>query len=100
MENKKVFIQSIPRETATKISDWTNDSSGKRLKKTKIGRCRDTIQALYSPKHGGLANGLSYKPWMENGKQKVDEQTGRKLTLQDREERKWNLPEGYLTNKA
>lgn len=58
----KVFIQSIPRETATKVSDWTNDTSGKKLKKTKIGRCRDTIMALYNPKYGGLANGLSYKP--------------------------------------
>lgn len=98
MKSTKVFIQSIPRETATKISDWTNDSSGKKLKKTKIGRCRDTIMCLYNPKYGGLANGLSYKPWMEDGKQKTDE-NGNKLTLQDREEQRWNLPKGYLTNR-
>lgn len=36
---------------------------------------------------GGLLNGLSYKPWMEDGVQKVDE-SGRKLTLQDREEQR------------
>lgn len=59
---KKVFIYSIPRETATKISDWVNDSSGRRLKKTKVGRCTDTIVALYDPKTGGLKNGLSNKP--------------------------------------
>ena len=62
MSTKKVFIQSIPRETATKISDWTNDTSGKKLKKTKIGRCRDTLQALWSPRVGGLANYISYTP--------------------------------------
>lgn len=59
----------------------------------------DTIQALYSPKYGGLANGLSYKPWIENGEPKVDPDTGKKLTLQDKMERKWNLEEGYLTNR-
>lgn len=95
----KVFIYSIPRETATGVDAWTNDSSGKKLKKTKIGRCTDTIQALYHPKFGGLANGLSYKPWMENGVQKEDA-TGTKLTLQDKLEQKWGLAKGYLNNKA
>lgn len=87
MESRKVFIQSIPRDTATKISDWTNDSSGQRMKKTKVGRCTDKIVALYSARVGGLLNGLSYKPWMENGVQKTDE-SGKKLTLQDREEQR------------
>jgi hypothetical protein len=60
--SKKVLIYSIPRPTATGISDWTNDVSGKRLQKVKIGRCTDSIQALYSPKIGGLANYISYTP--------------------------------------
>lgn len=37
---------------------------------------------------------------MENGIQKVDDRTGRKLTLQDREEQRWGLESGFLTNKA
>lgn len=95
----KVFIYSIPRETATRVDAFTDDNSGRKLKKTKIGRCRDTIQALYNPKFGGLANGLSYKPWTENGEQKVDPETGKKLTLQDKMEQKWGLEPGYLTNR-
>lgn len=59
--NKKVFIQSIPRETATLISEWRDPNSGGKLHKTKIGQCRDKISALYSPRVGGLLNGLSYK---------------------------------------
>ena len=97
--DKKVFIYSIPRETSTKISDWTSDISGRRLKKTKIGKCNDKIQALYSPKVGGLLNGLSYKPWMEDGKQKKAED-GTPLTLQDKLEQEYNLPKGYLTNRS
>lgn len=58
----KIFIYSVQRETATGIADFVNDSSGKKLKKSKIGSCTDTIQALYNPAIGGLANGLSNKP--------------------------------------
>lgn len=95
---KKVFIFSIPRETASRIHDWTNDSSGKRMKKTKIGRCRDTIVALYDSRVGGLRNGLSYKPWTENGK-RVTDSNGKPLTLQQREEQKWGLEPDYLSNR-
>lgn len=95
----KVFVKSIPRETALKLEDWTNDSSGIRMKKTKVGRTRDTIMALYDPKVGGLKNGLSYKPWMEDGKQ-VTDKDGNPLTLQDKMEKKWGLDKGTLTNRA
>lgn len=94
----KVFIYSIPRESALGIHDWTSDTSGRKLKKTKVGKTRDAIQALYSPKYGGLANGLSYKPWMDSGKQVTDKE-GNKLTLQDKLEKKWNLPKDYLHNR-
>lgn len=94
----KVFIMSVPRETATKISEWRSETSGKKMNKTKVGNCKTKVQALYSPKVGGLTNGLSYKPWMENGKQV--EENGKKLTLQDREERKWGLDSGYLSNRS
>jgi len=93
----KIFIYSIERPSAFGIQDWVNDASGKKLKKTKIGRCRDRRQALYNPKYGGLATGL-HLPWMENGVQVVDTD-GRPATLQQKMERKWRLDPGYLTNK-
>ena len=95
----KVFIYSIPtRESALGIHKWKNETSGKPLKKTKIGRATDGIQALYSPRYGGLANGLSYKPWIEDGKQKKAPD-GTPLTLQHKMEQKWNKPKGYFTNR-
>ena len=93
----KVFVYSIPRKTATGISEFTSDVSGKTLGKVKVGRTKDGLQALYSPKVGGLANYISYTPWIENGVQKVDEK-GNPMTLQDKMEAKWNKPKGYFTN--
>jgi len=100
MGNKNiVFIESLPRKTATKISEWSNfeTKTNKPLNKTKVGSCTDKLRALYSPKVGGLATGL-YKPWMENGKVVKDE-NGNELILQDKYEQQFNLPEGYLTNE-
>ena len=51
---RKVFIYSKEVETATGIDQWANDTSGRRLKKTKIGRARDTVQALFSSRYGGF----------------------------------------------
>lgn len=100
MSSKKVFIYSIPRETATRVSEFTNDSSGVKLKKVKVGRCTDSIMALYSPKVGGLANYISYTPYIdpETGVAAKDEK-GHPIMLQAYLERKWNKPEGYLTNR-
>ena len=96
--SKKIFIYSIPRKSAFGIHEWTSDVSGKKLKKNKIAQATDTVQALYSAKFGGLANGLSYKKWIEDGKQKMGPD-GTPLTLQDKMERKWNLDKGYLSNR-
>lgn len=82
-----VFVKSIPRRTATLIGEWRNPTSDKKMEKTKIGNCKDAITALYSPRVGGLLNGLSYKPWMENAKQKLDSE-GKSLTLQQKMEAK------------
>lgn len=96
----KVFIYSIPKESAQSIHEWRNPTSGKKLKATKIsGNVKTGIQAEYSPKYGGLANGLSYKKWIEDGKQKLGP-NGEELTLQDKMEQKWHQPKGFLTNKA
>lgn len=97
--SRLVFVYSIPRETATGIHDWVNTSSGVKMQKVKIGRCDDKIQALYSHKVGGLANYISYTPWMENGVQKTDAD-GNRLTLQMKLEQKWNKPKDYFTNRA
>lgn len=80
-----VFVKSIPRRTATLIGEWRNPTSDKKMNKTKIGDAKDGITALYSPRVGGLLNGLSYKPWMENAKAKVDDM-GNSLTLQQKME--------------
>lgn len=99
MNNKKVFIYSIPRHNAeTGIGEWVSDTSGKKLKKTKIGNCKDSIAALYSPQMGGLKTGL-YKPWIENGIAVKDEK-GNELTLEDKYEREFNKEKGFFTNKA
>lgn len=95
-----VFIYSVPRETATRVDAFVNDSSGKPMKKTKIGRSTDGLVAFYSPKLGGLANYISYNPWIgEDGAQVVDDK-GNPLTLQDKLEQKYHLPKGYLHNRA
>lgn len=60
--------------------------------------CRDGVQALYDPKVGGLANGLTYKPWIEAGVA-VKDSEGTPLSLQDKLEKKWNLSKGYLHNR-
>lgn len=93
-----VFISSISRSTATGINDWTNDSSGRKMKKVKIGITKDIYMCLYSSKVAGLCNVISYTPWLdEKGIQKEDK-THRKLTLQDKYEQQYNLEKGFLTN--
>lgn len=99
MDNKKIFIYSVPRPTASNIGQWRDPNTGLLMKKTKIGRSNDRIQALYSSRIGGLLNGLSYKQWTENGKPVTDKE-GNNLTLQHREEQRWNLPKDYLHNRS
>lgn len=98
---KKVFITSIPRKTVTGVSNFSDPTSGKNLNKTKIGKCTTRIAALYDPKVGGLANYISYTPWIdpETGLQKLDND-GNPLTLQDQLEKKYNKPKGFYTNLA
>lgn len=101
MSNKKVFIYSIPRPTATGISDWTNDTTGKKLQKTKVGRCTDSLMAFYSPKVGGLANYISYTPYInpETGSPFLNEE-GQPMMLQEHFEKKYGKPKGFFTNEA
>lgn len=97
----KIFIYSIQRPTATGLSEWKDETSGKPLGKTKLGKANDGVQALRKSSVGGLANYISYHPWIDpvTGLQVKDE-TGKPLTMQDQMERKWNKPPGFFTNKA
>lgn len=97
----KIFIESIPNKfSAYGVHKLADPTSGKSLQKSKYARSVDRIQALYSGKIGGLKNGLSYKFWLDSNGQKKTNEQGRTLTWQDREEQKWLLKEGYLTNRA
>lgn len=98
--SKKIFIRSVPRPSAYNISEWTNDTTGKKLEKTKVGQCQTKLAALYSPKIGGLANYISYTPHMnpETGTPFTNEK-GEPIMLQEYLEKKWNKPSGYFTNR-
>jgi len=55
----KVFIKPIPRDTASKVSEFKNDTSKIKMNKTKIGRnTYDGLQALYNSGTGRLSTGL------------------------------------------
>lgn len=96
--SKLVFVYTIPRPTANGMSQWVS-ASGVSLKKTKVARSKDRLSALYSTRIGGLANYISYTPWLDNGVPVKDEK-GQPLMLQDQLEKKWGLSKGFLTNKA
>lgn len=99
--SRLIFVKSIPRETATGIHNWANQSSGLKLQKTKVGRASDRVIAMYSAKVGGLANYISYnyKTDPKTGQPEVDEK-GQPITLQTALEKKWNKPPGYFSNQA
>lgn len=98
--SKLVFIYSIPRNTATGISDWVSDTSGIKLKKTKVGKAKDRLPALYDDKVGGLANYISYNYYKDpvTG-ETVKNEKGEPMLLQEYLEKKWNQPAGYFSNQ-
>ncbi|MCA9776236.1 MAG: hypothetical protein KC800_05950 [Candidatus Eremiobacteraeota bacterium] len=98
LKNKKVYIYSVEKESATGIDKWINESSGRSMKKTKIGVAKSSLKALYSSKVGGLANYISYTPWLDENGAPMKDDKGNTLTLQDKEEKFWNKPKGYFNN--
>ena len=96
----KVFIQSIPRKTATLVSEFKNDTSQKSLGKTKIGKCTTRLMPLYNTKTGGLSNYISYTPWLKEDGTPYTDDRGNALTLQDKMEQKYNKEKGFFTNAA
>lgn len=99
--SKTIFVTSIPRDySAFKINELTNPSSGKRLNKTKVGNASTYIRAMYSAKNGALNNYISFQPWLDEKGVPLKDDKGFNLTLQDKYERQFDLPHGYLTPKA
>lgn len=98
--SRKIFVQSIPRESVLGISEWTSETSGVKLNKTKVGRANTRIMALHNPRVGGLANYISYTPYTDptTGLEQKDER-GNTIMLQQHLEQKWGLPKDYLHNR-
>lgn len=106
MEGTKVFIKSIPRDTATKISEAKSSSTGKKLNKNKIGRCKDTIRAMYSATTGRLLTGLTEivnNPYYGKDKTVPPDfeyiKSKEKCTLQEVLEIKHGVPRGHYTDR-
>jgi hypothetical protein len=97
--SKLVFITSIPRQTATGISDWVSSASGLKMKKTKVGRAADMLTALHSLKVGGLANYISYNYKVDDKTGQVEkDEKGNPVLLQTYLEKKWGKPAGFFSN--
>lgn len=97
---KKVFIMSIPRESATGLDKARNDSSGALILKNKVGRANTKVMALYSPSKGGLNNYISYTPWIDpETNLPTKDSNGNVVMLQDYLEKKYGKEKGYYTNK-
>lgn len=108
IESTKVIIKTIPRDTASKISEFRNGVNGKKMNRTKLGRCKDTIRALGSNKLGGnLLTGLDkvvnnpyYKTQKDLPKEFDYLKEQETATLQEILEVKHKRPKGYYTNRA
>ena len=107
IESTKVIIKTIPRETATKVSEFRNNTSGKKMNRTKLGRCKDTIRATYSSKTGALLTGLDEivnNPYYKSERDLPNEfqylKTLERCSLQELMEVKHQRHKGYYTNRA
>lgn len=107
IESTQVTIKTIPRETATKVSEFRDKTSGKKMNRTKLGRCKDTIRAVYSTKTGSLLTGLDHyvnNPYYKSQKDLPIEfayvKELEKITLQEVLEIKHGRPKGFYTNRA
>lgn len=106
IESTKVIIKTIPRETASKISEFRNGPNGKKMNRTKLGRCKDTIRAMESIKTGALLTGLDKvvkNPFFQTEKDLPTEfdyiKKQETATLQEILEIKHGKSKGYYTNK-
>lgn len=107
IESTKVIIKTIPRETASKVSEFRNGVNGKKLNRTKLGRCKDTIRAFYSSRTGALLTGLDkvvnnlyYKSTKDLPKEFEYLKAQETATLQELLEVKHGKPKNFYTNRA
>ena len=107
IESTQVTIKSIPRETATKVSEFRDRNSGKKMNRTKIGRCKDTLRAMYSVKTGALLTGLDEmvnNPYFKSNRDVPNDfsyvKEQEKISLQELLEIKHGRPKGFYTNRA
>ena len=96
-----LYIKSIPKTWTGDDNNgslgWVDPKTNKPLNRSKVLQGVGTYFSVgYSPRIGGYATGL-YKPWIENGQQKVE--NGKPLTLQDYYEKKHNVPSGTYHNR-
>lgn len=96
---RKVFITSIPRSSEIGLDRITDQTSNRPVNKTKFGRAKTKLMALYSPQKGGLNNYISYTPYIdpETNLPAKDKQ-GNPIMLQQYLEKKYNKPDGYYSN--
>lgn len=102
-----VIIRSIPRQTATKISEFKDRKTGKKLNKNKIGKCKDAFRAQYSEKTGKLLTGLNEvvsNPYYKSDKDIPSDflyvKNLERISLQELLEIKHGVPKGYYTDRA
>lgn len=99
--SKTIFVSSVPRDySAFNINAITNPTSGKRLQKSKVGNASTYIRPMYSAKHGALNNYISFNPWLDDKGQPMKGPDGTPLSLQDKYEKQFDLPKGYLSPKT
>lgn len=111
---RKVFVKTVPRETATKVHEFRNITKdgrkGKPLQRTKLGNCKTSFQPLFSRSLGGLVTGLEgdiditeaeYKKAfrVDPPKDLIDKST-KLITVNKQEyfEHKHNKPKGFYNN--
>lgn len=110
---KKIFVKTIPRETATKVHEFRNvdkyGAEGEKMNKTKVSdNCKTALSPLYNRKLGALNTGLHVyieNPWTNEELSEIppefkDVASQDKILLQHALEIKHGRPKGYYTNKA
>lgn len=110
---KKVFLKTIPRETATKISDYRNESGERvaKLNKTKMGRCKTKLDCPYSSKTRRNITGLDIPYDIDGVKNPYKNKTNlpqefvylkdkEQISLQEYMEVKHGVRKDYYTSRA
>lgn len=106
----KIFIKTVPgRETATKMHEWRDNKSGKSLRKSKQGGCKDVYCPMHSRKIGALNTGalldIVDNPYFGEDKSKLGKgweylSDKKEITRQELLEKKHGREPGFYTNRS